>query len=227
MVPLTRDCDVENMADFGRYYQASWVAWHPTDSASLQPCWVGPLMDGQNIQLRPLVKQGDGQFLLESGFGVNLESLKNRIDFGAPDIGMVPDGPTILFCSYMTPRVAKKGYRSRDTKTVDFNGWEIRKKYAIGSRSPERHDWVWFSFNPEYQTLEQAEDRLGKGEVVGVPLSRTLGVYTLPKAKYSLLAYKRWTIGHVVSPDLIQIKREYGDYEEDIARQTGAEVIVG
>jgi hypothetical protein len=163
---------------------------------------------------------------MEAGFAASWDDIKEHVDFGVPDIGMMPDGPTVLFCSYATPRIARKGYRARDTRTADFNNWDIRKKY-LARNSGDRYDWTWFAFNPEYVTLEQAEDKITKGEVVGVPLSRTLGVYSLPKSKHSLLAYKRWTIGHVLSPFLVQIHKEYRDYEEDIARQTGAEVIVG
>ena len=90
----------------------------------------------------------------------------------------------------------------------------------------DKYEFIWFAFNPEYKSLEQAEDLLNKGEKVGVPLSRTLAVYSQPKVRYSLLAYKRWTVGHIVSPYLIHLKQEYRDYEEDINKQTGAEVIV-
>lgn len=226
MIPIQRSCDVENLGDFSRYYQSSWVGWHGTDSAHIQPCFVGAMADQEHIVLRPLAKRENDTFILENPFSVSWTKLKDSIDFGMPDIGMTPDGPTIMFCSYSTPRVAKKGYRSRDSRTSDFNGWDIRKKY-IQPSVRDRYDLTWFSFNPEYISLEQAEDKLAKGEVVGLPLSRTLGIYSSPKFRHSLLAYKRWTVGHVVNPYLIHLKREYGDYEEDIARQTGAEVIVG
>lgn len=226
MIPILRTCDVENMADFSRYYSGSWIGYHPSDAANIQPCYVARMLDADTAQLRPLVRNPNNQFIIEAGFPANWSFIKERIDFGTPDIGMMPDGPTILFCSYTTPRVAKKGYRSRDTRTNEFNTWDIRRKY-VSPAAGDRYDWTWFAFNPEYLTLEQAEIRLANGESVGVPISRTLGVYTSPKFKNSLLAYKRWTVGHVITPNLIQIKREYEDYEEDIARQTGAEVIVG
>jgi hypothetical protein len=224
MVPIKRTCDVENIGDFARYYQSSWVGWHGTDSADIQPCFVGRMDGADTVTLRPLVKGEDSHFSLKNTFPVYWTSLKEHVDFGVPDIGMIPDGPTILFASYSTPRVAKKGFRSRDTRIADFNSYDIKKKYsAPGS---ERYDWIWFAFNPEYKSLEQAEEKLTKGEVVGVPLSRTLGVYSTPKFKNSLLAYKRWTVGQVLTPYLISLKKAYAEYEEDIAKQTGAEVIV-
>jgi len=225
MLPIQRQCDVENLSDFARYYQSSWVGWHSDKEDKIVPCFVGSMLDHERIQLRALSKLETGQFHIDTGFSATWEGLKTQLDFGVPDLGMVQDGPTVWFCSYSTPRVPKKGYRSRDTQNTDFNSWDIRRKY-VSRNGGDRYDWTWFVFNPEHYTLEQAEDKLNKGEVVGVPISRTLAVYSAPKFKNSLLAYKRWTVGHVVNPFLIHLKREYSDYEEDIARQTGAEVIV-
>jgi hypothetical protein len=225
MIPVQRSCDVETLADFSRYYTQSWVGWHPTDSTYISPCYVGGLVDGEHVQLRPLSKEED-KYLLGEGWLVTWTELKEHLDFGIPDIGMMQDGPTILFCSYTTPRAARKGLRIREVRVADFNNWAIRKKHSLRHNN-DRYDWIWSSFNPEYSTLEQAEDKINRGEIVGCPLSRTLGVYSLAKYRHSLLAYKRWTVGHIVTPYLIHIKKEYADYEEDIARQTGAEVLVG
>lgn len=227
MVPIQRACDVENLQDFARYYNGSWVGWHPSDAAHIMPCSVAGQVDGMHVQLRPLAKRAnDPQFLLDTPFSATWKDLQEHIDFGAPDIGMMQDGPTVLFCSYTTPRTPKKGFRGRDTRTTEFNHWDIRRKYVSSNHVKDRYDWTWFVFNPEYKSLEDAEDRMSKGDIVGTPLSRTLAVYSVPKFKHSILAYKRWAIGHVVSPYLVSLKREYADYEEDIARQTGAEVIV-
>lgn len=226
MIPIKRTCDVENIGDFNRYYNNSWVGWHSKETETITPCYVGGMVDADRLQLSPLTKIDSGHIIGKS-FQVSWAQLNEQVDFGMPDIGMMPDGPSITFRSYATPRVARKGFRFRETKTTDFNHWDIRKKYTARiDRGGERYDLTWFAFNPEYLTLEQAEDKLNKGEMVGLPLSRTLGVYSIANSKHSLLAYKRWTVGHVISPYLINIKREYGDYEEDIALQTGAEVIV-
>lgn len=228
MMPVQRSCDVETIGDFSRYYGNSWVGWHDEKLDYVKPCFVGGQIDGANVALRALVKTDSvDQFRIEPHFPASFDTLKNSIDFGVPDIGMMQDGPTILFFSYTTPRVAKKGYRSREAMTADFNSWDIRKKYNWKSNIMERYDFIWNAFNPQYFTLEQAEEKLSGGELVGIPISRTVGIYSSPRFKFSLLAYKRWTIGHVISPYLVQLKREYADYEEDIVRQTGAEVIVG
>lgn len=226
MVPIHRSCDVENMDDFSRYYSSSWIGWHGSDAAHIQPCYVQGRMDAERVAFTPLAKTADGSFATGSRFYSYWSDVKEHIDFGMPDIGMLQDGPTVVFVSYKTPRIARKGYRPREAFVSDFNHWDIRKKYN-NRQATDRYDWVWFAFNPEYKSLEQSEALINKGEAVGLPLSRTLAIYSQPKFKHTLLAYKRWTIGHVINPYLIQIKPEYGDYEEDVARQTGAEVIVG
>jgi len=225
MIPIQRSCDVENLQDFTRYYLGSWVGWHGSDSTFIQPAYIGHAITADTAHVKFMSKNADGRFLVGGNTLVSWSEINKHIDFGVPDIGMIADGPTVRFCSYSTPRAAKKGFRPRDVKSLSFNNWEIRKKYVEGPQ--DRWDWVWFAFNPEYQGLERAENTLLNGEAVGLGLSKTLAIYSHPKFKNSLLAYKRWTIGHVVSPYLLNIKREYADYEEDIARQTGAEVIVG
>lgn len=226
MLPIQRSCDVENILDFIRYYQSSWVGWHPEDVDKIYPCFVGGIsLNHDSVTLRSLIKTEDGKINLDTTLTSTWKDLNERIDFGLPDIGMIQEGPTVAFCSYSTPRMAKKGYRTRDAKITNFNDWEIRNKY-ISNSEIDKYASIWSIFNPKYVSLEEAEEQLSKGSIVGTPLSRTLGVYSLPKFEHSLLAYKRWTIGYVVNPFLIHIRKEYADYEEDIASQTGAEVVV-
>lgn len=221
MIPIKRSCDVENLADFARYYQGAWVGWHG-DKEEITPCLVNRLLTADDIQLRPLSKDG----YIQTAFAANLEKLKERIDFGLPDIGMVVDGPTVVFSSYMTPRTPKKGYRSRDLAVHPFNHWRIKTKYSQRF-GVDRFDFTWFAFNPEYKTLEQANAELSEGKAVGIPVSRTLALYTMPEFKHSLLAYKRWTVGFVDPRNIVHLKPEYADYENDILKQTGSKVLVG
>lgn len=226
MSQAKRSCDVENMGDFGRYYNSGWVGWHDPKSDSIQPCYVAGIVEPEVIALRPLTKLSGERFSIGGQFPVAWGALKKELDFGLPDIGMFQDGPTVVYTSYATPRSPKKGFRARDMFVSEFNGWDIRKKY-VAPRGGERYDWVWNAFIPTYSSLEDAENDLAKGLVVGRPLSRTLGVYSLASFKHSLLAYKRWTVGHVLNPAVVQLKPEYGDYEETIASQLGVKVIVG
>lgn len=221
---LKRTCDVENLTDFSRYYSGAWINWNRNEKESY-PCYVGGLDTTQTIALRPLSRKENGYFV-ELPFTTSWDELKEKAEFGVPSIGMMPDGPTISFCSYYTLRAPKKGFRSRDLSISDFNSWEIAKKYSKNSMD-DRKDRVWFAFKPEYSTLEQAQEKLSKGEAVGIPININVGIYSLPKFKYPLLAYKRWTVGYLESPNLIHLKKQYADYEEYLANHTNAKVIVG
>lgn len=214
-----RECDVETLNDFSRYYTSSWVGWHDKDKDYVTPISVSYPINEESIGFRPLSRE----LTVGPAFGLTLAQMKEQIDFGVPDIGMIPEGPTIKYHSYTTPRAPSKGFRPRNLRNYEFNSWDIRKKYQLDGNEYAR---VFFAFNPSYSTLSEAEVKLVEGSAVGVALSRTLGVYSSPKYVYSLLAYKRWTVGHILSPYLIQLKEEFSAYEEDISKQTGAEVIV-
>jgi hypothetical protein len=224
MIPISRACDVETIQDFSRYYGNSWVGWHPTDAAHIQPMYVGSMRNNNTeVTVRALSKLSTG-FEVEGYTYINWQDLKDHIDFGLPPIGMYREGPTFVYAAYSSPRSPRKGYRPRDLHLCEFNSWAIRKNYARGSR--DSYDWVWHTFNPEYPPLAKAIETLNSGESVGVPISRTLGVYTLPNYRYPMLAYKRWNVGYVVDYATIMISRQFGDYAGDIANQTGAKVTV-
>lgn len=225
MIPIQRDCDVENLHDFARYYASSWVGWHPSDGAFIVPAFVGQWLGEDQLNLRFLSKAPGGGFTVGNHTPTSWTEVKAHIDFGIPDIGLYQDGPTIMYGSYASPRSPHKGYRPRNLVVSDFNQWAIRRKYTRSSR--DSYDWVWLAFNPEHKTLAQALDLIGKGSVVGIPISRTIGIYTLPKFKYPLLSYKRWTVGYVTDAYTVYIKPQYADYQTEIARQTGAKVVIG
>lgn len=220
---ITRECDVETIADFARYYAGSFVGWHGRDPKGLiLPALVGR-MDGDKIQLR-LYNKG------ERGIGAgdwelhNLDSLKANIDFGRPRIGILEDGPTIVFMSQTSSREPRKGFRVREAKMYEFNGWESRGLWFKQNPYNERLDWIWDSFNPRHTGFKESLDKLYKGERIGVALTTDMGLYTLPKVLYPLVAFKRWTIGYVRSEVLIVLHPSFSDYEQEIRRITGVEV---
>lgn len=177
--------------------------------------------------MRPLSKLPDGEIYLNPQMEVPWKDALQLLDFGVPDVGMTADGPTVVYCSYNSPRQPRKGFRPREMSVTDFNGWAIRNKYALTHASPTGgYPWIWFTFNPEYPTLARAQDLLESGEKIGVALSRTIGVYSSPRHRYSLLAYKRWTVGYILDPSSIFIMPQYEDYAIEISRLTGAKVSI-
>lgn len=223
MIPIQRSCDVENLADFSRYYGNSWIGWHPTDAAHISPAFVGGMQARDVVFLRFLSKTGAGEFTLGNHELTEWKSILEHIDFGLPPVGLCVDGPTISYGSYASPRTPKKGYRPNDVIFSYFNNWNIRSKYTRPGRL--NYDNVWEVFNPEYKSFPEALASLSKGDVVGIPISRTIGMYTIPKYKYPMLAYKRWTVGYVMDAYTIYVKAQYSDYANEIYRQTGAKVI--
>jgi hypothetical protein len=222
-----RACDVENLADFYRYYSNSWVGWHPSDSPHISPVVVGPIERGNiNINLRQLGKTAKGGYTLSDYFQTTWAKLIEHTEFGRPDIGMLKDGPTILFASYTTPRSPHKGFRVRELTLENFNSWDIRSQYTTGVKTTDRYEWIWDVFNPLYPKFGDAYEELQNGKKVGVALSRTLGIFTQAKASKPLLAYKRWTLGYVDNAKTVVIHRMYEDYAAEIKRQTGVEVQV-
>lgn len=224
----SRDCDVENLEDFSRYYSNGWVGWNNSDSPTISPALVGPQGRRNTINIRFLSKTNTG---LEIGpyqeFDFN--KLKAHIDFGRPDIGMMPDGPTIVYLSYATPRQAHKGYRTREVYVEESNSFDLKKYYAPNRphrNGGERYDWIWSAFNPEYKTFKRVLSDLQEGVNVGGTFGRNLAAYTLSDAQNPLLMYKRWTVGHIVSSELIRINRKYLGYIEDIRDKTKVEVQV-
>lgn len=221
---ITRECDVENIADFARYYAASFVGWHGRDKGIITPTAVGRL-DGASIQLRFFSKDGDN-FIPTDYEYFKFSELKEHIDFGRPKLGIIEDGPTVVFLSQTTPREPRKGLRIREARQIEFNGWETRSVLLRQNPYNERMDWVWHSFNPSFISFRDALAKLGSGEKIGVALSQDIGLYTVPQTLYPLVAFKRWTVGYVRSEVLIILHPNYADYEQEIRRITGAEVKV-
>jgi len=138
---------------------------------------------------------------------------------------MIQDGETLSFLGWSTPRNPRKGFRLNEITTTEFNTYETGgKKAKKGAYDTYKYPWVWQCFNPSYTPFRDALIQLQEGDKVGVPISRVVGLYTLPNSVHPLVAYKRWTIGYVVTEAHVRIFRAYTDYEGEIHKQTGAEV---
>lgn len=223
-MPLTRECDVESLQDFSRYYSSGWVGYH-TKNGTIKPAHVGRDR-GDGVLARTLAPLGD-DYTYEDMFELSFRDLKNKIDFGRPEVGMMEDGPTVIYMSYSTPRQAHKGFRTRELILSEFNSADLRPYYAPNRPARtgvERHDWVWSAFNPTSYSFANGYALLQDGKRVGVPISRLVGLYTLTDSEVPLVAYKRWNVGYAPDPKTIRIHKKYLDYSEDLAAQTGAEV---
>jgi len=219
---ITRECDVENIADFARYYAGSFVGWHGREPGRVIPALVGRL-DGNKIQTK-FFTLADGTFTPSNWELHTLEELKENIDFGRPRLGVMEDGPTIVFMSQTTPREPRKGLRIREARIHEFNGWETRNLLVKQNPYNERMDLVWAAFNPEPAPFTSSLKRLYTGERIGVSLTQDVGLFTLPKVQYPLVAFKRWTIGHVRTESSIILQPQYADYRQELQKVTGVEV---
>lgn len=219
---ITRECDVENIADFARYYAASFVGWHDRNQQNVIPANIGRL-DGASIQVRFLNKE-NAPFSISEVKYFKFQELKEHIDFGRPRLGIVEDGPTIAFLSQTSPREPRKGLRIRDAHYIGFNGWETRNLLARHNPYNERLEWIWAAFNPQFTPFKEALAKLNSGERIGVALSQDIGLYTKPQILYPLIAFKRWTVGYIRSEVLAILHPSFADYEQEIRNITGTEV---
>jgi len=166
----------------------------------------------------------DGKISIGESVDFSFDELKALIDFGRPDVGMTPNGPSICYLSHSTPREAKKGFRVKSAKSHDFNAEEYRSTPIRVAYDSDPYDWVWWVFNPEYSSVGVAYSELETGKKLGVPLSNIIGLYTTSRSSCPLLAYKRWTIGYMPDPKSISIFSPFALYVTPVARCTGLEV---
>lgn len=220
---ITRPCDVETSADFGRYYHGGWIAYHGDND--VYPFQVGRVQ--RDLVSGYIMDKKSGTCELHE-HQADWNELRIQCDFGKPDVGMVNNGDTVIYGAYRGVREASRGFRPDRVSFYDFNYWPLRKQLRDlpAPRSSGRRDIVWQAFFPQYAKLNEALRRLEDGSSAGEPISRCYGVYTLPDSVYPLLAYKRWTIGYFYSPSHVYVSPLYKDYAADIQKQLGIEVSV-
>lgn len=209
-----RPRDVENIADFLKYYTNSWVGWRQEDG-TISPCVVGSSGSTATASLKSMTKK-DNSFNIGSWNTYTLKDLDDNVDFGTPIMGMTPDGPTTVFLSNSTPRVGQKGLRIQNSQVTQFN--ESNLKGYRTPRNRDKYDWIYFSFNPIYKEPDLAYAELTDGTNVGVALSQRVALYTDPAFKYPIVAYKRWIVGYMPTRKDLVINTKYNEYVEEIRK---------
>lgn len=227
----TRPCDVENTADFHRYYSNSWLGLALPDTDYITPTLMAASQDDR-VQVRSLVPNPDKAttgimpYVLNGYSEHRWKAFQNMAQFGKPDIGMSPSTGSVVFLAYSTPRNAHKGLRPNELRTYDFNSWNIRKKFPNGMPRTDQYGLVWNAFNPTYATIPEAIAQLDSGKTAGVALSRVFAVYSIPDCPFPLLAYKRWTIGYFQAADSVRVYSAYTDYSSMVSNSLRIEVRV-
>lgn len=187
------------------------------------PAYVGsPSADLKESGIKLLDKSPDGKWTTGSWQWADLTTLKEKIDFGKPDIGMTPDGPTMVYLAYSTPRAPLKGLRTREARVNHFNTNDIRG--YINPMGGDRYDWIDFSFNPHFATVDEAWEQINKGEKVGVPLNRFMGIFSTKSERYPLFAYKRWSVGYMPESNRVILNPTYSEYASTISSRLGITV---
>jgi hypothetical protein len=240
-----RPIDVESSSDFVRYYSGGWIGWideSPAVGAPLpRDAPIIPLLystakggglyfqhitrDGESA-LASQERSGEGLYALNDGvFVLSWDELLKHATFGCPPIGMIRNGEEVIYGSTLAERQWRRGLHLDRVSFHAFNRWHLRERLGpfveVGRTSL---NVVWQIFNPEYQSFLQAFTNLQQGEVVGTALSRCWGMYTVPNSPCPMIAYKKWSLGFVPSPNEIVLAEQYLDYRSELEERFGVRI---
>jgi hypothetical protein len=213
-------CDIETEADLIRYYSHGWMGLNGIKDGKVLP--FSPRTNQHGLITGTLLNEE----LRTDVYGIRWSDLLIQGSFGRPDLGMLHNGPTVVFAAHKAVRNSARGHRNDKTTFHDFNMWDCREqlKGHLPCRSATRYDLIWEVFNPRYEPLDKAIKILEDGEGAGVPISRNYALYVNKDSKHPLLAYKRWTIGFVPRAKSAILDENYREYAEDIEKNTGMEI---
>lgn len=201
-----RPCDVENMSDFHRYYHSCYVGIPRNGKVS--PGLV--ISCGEtNSLLQVITKQQDGS-VIPVNEQIDFINLKSNSLFSRPLLGMISVKDRLMYQSVKGERAPKKGYNPRSTSHKVFLGWDVSTKIQVPRTAD--YDVVWTTYNPEYVGFREAFHKLANGDSVGLATSRNTGLFNPQDSEYPLIAYKRWTIGHMRSPNEAVLPNSFSDY---------------
>lgn len=227
---MRRECDIESIGDFSRYYLEGWVGINTASGVVVPVLYRGghdPMIFNKITRLE---KAGKILYAADKAdeYQMNWEQAKETLQFSRPDVGMIKDNiGQLLFSAVEAARNTKRGLRLNALVFTDFNRWHLRSKLGMPGMDPPwslRYDLVWGYFNPAFASPPDAWRRLQAGQSAGEALSRNFGLYTVPSRTVPLLAYKQWTIGYMPSPSQINLGWFFRDYEVDLRKLFAVEV---
>ena len=214
-----KPCDVETLDDFGRYYgqlgKQAFGYLHPEYGCTVPAKYMGGGKSGGDMIIGPLRQLEKGKFAWDDSkiIRVKWDTFKKYADFGIPKVGMVQVGGELAYGAIAGERNSNRGLNLERVKFYDFSHWHLREKYGPSLPWFDFQDSIlWQVFTRPYVRLAEAHRMLSNGEAVGVPIHPNFGLYTLPDRSFPSLAYKRWTIGYMSSPDDVRLYPEFYAY---------------
>lgn len=196
---LSDFCDVETIKDFFQYYRGRYLGYRPNlGESEIFPAIIPENAERQpaptHIGLRyydPGYKPNSDEHQLQL-LNVPFKNMSNgHYAFGAPILGTTLFGPTYGYFLGFPLRESVKGIATHKLTFVVPNhtffskyarGTKEKSKYlsAIDGRHfgyPSEMELVYWIYNKKYYSFVQAWQMLHKGERLGCPLSRNIGLF--------------------------------------------------
>lgn len=216
-----KPCDVETLQDFAKYYGQGMnrqvFGIYDEKHKTTVPAHYISGGETRPMTIVPMRKQEDKTFALQwdetHPMSVSWEECKKLADFGIPKVGMVQVGSEIAYGSMAGDRNSARGLDLNRIAWTDFNHWYLRKNY--GPTVPTHHffmEILWQVYTREYPSVGTAWNDVMMGKAIGVAVHPNFGLYTLPDCAAPILAYKKWSVGHLPSPHYVILHPKFVDY---------------
>lgn len=192
-------CDVENADDFWNYYNSSWI-----------------LVNDEPHKVSRLAGQGAFELIgLDTGRKVlTLNELKKIAVFGKPLLGNVAWGSSYVYLYTKGIRTAHKGLMYDDSLSYTaFNDYYTSTRLGEPEFNIQDFRAVREVFSPTYSTYSGAFHSLQIGESLGIPVSRTIGLFTVPNSSFPLVSYKAQQVGWAPDHNTVVLQDQYKDYD--------------
>lgn len=186
--------DVETVADFGRYYRGSYIP--VMQEGKLVPFQVS-INDGEYILGQFLTRNADGTIQRRDSAAIRWKDFVKIARFGAPEVGMVDLGPTVVYVYLRPERQWGRGYLPQNLNVVNFNGWDAREKLPARFFEPHSELLMYSLICPEHKKPKEAINQLTEGSRIGCSITNRLGLYIQKNSPSIMVAYRRNTVGYI------------------------------